>query len=372
MKPLLTKAYRRIVPDRRPKPPDLSAVRPSRPVGRVVISGMGPRGVNAWKTWPDFFYPPFAFELSLAGIETVFAMSLPELVRACETPLETVVIHVYNEDYEEFPDVAEFDRRFPKLLVFNRAELGVNLGWKDKTHRLLTARGVPMPRLADQLEPGTPIFSNERRESKARILMLRKGDELDESRYNTEYVDTRRTYGGTSYLTAIRMLCVGRELVHAFAQASPESEGGYSARGKLMPFDAGFLKAIHDDLIGRRRAEIVDLAARLGEALGPGFFSHDVVVDRETDRLLVCESGFKFDHGDFREAWHAIAAHMADCELIFSPAQAARSGAAFLSECRRHGRFVAGPDIVPQFAADGVRGQPASGGVDAACERATV
>lgn len=326
----------------RPKPPvpDLSMLRPADPVGRVVVSGLGPQGFAAGKCEPDFFFPPFVFELARSGIETVLAGTMRALLAACDTPLELAVIHVYNEDFHDFDELFGVERQVSHALVFNRAELGGILGWKDRTHALLAARGIAMPRRAEELHGGETVFSNARRGSGSPVSLVSGADRPDPSRYNVEFIDTRRSYRGTEYHITPRLMCVGREIVHSIIRCSAADSGNPSARVQVTPMDPELAQHLYSELIVKNRNELAALAAGIGDALGPGFYAHDLVVERDSGRVLVCESGFKFDSFEVRQYLKPMAARLPERELIFSPVQAARSAEAFLAECRRHGWFA--------------------------------
>jgi hypothetical protein len=58
------------------------------------------------------------------------------------------------------------------------------------------------------------------------------------------------------------------------------------------------------------------LCEKIANVFGLGFFSHDILPERETGRLLVCETGFKFDDRLYRAHLMPLAGQLAADEVL--------------------------------------------------------
>jgi hypothetical protein len=310
----------------------LAEVRPGQPRATVVVTALSPGGIDGpGKVDAAAFFPRFAACLARAGVATEIVTSLAELPAALtRTGGPAVLVHVYREVAHRIdrPEVIEAERQ--AAAVFNRAESGPIVADKLLTNELLTGCGVRMPSLTSV----GPVFSNHRQDSRAEVLVVQRISEADPSRYNTAFVDTRVAYGGRTYHTCVRLICVGGRIVHGYVRARDDAEGSPSVHAADTPLDVGLIEMLQERQVRSRMAELAAIATRVAAALGPGFYSHDVLVPADGGAALLCETGFKFTDGAYTRRLLPIAAELASHRMMFVNEQwAERSAGVFLDEC---------------------------------------
>ena len=285
------------------------------------------------KIQPVVFLPPFCAVLASHGVASHFVSTVEGL--AVRTGPRSVVVHIYREVGCDLvtPEIIDAQK---DSLIFNAPETGRVIADKMATNRLLARHGIPVPALAEGHE--SRIFSNSVSDSGARIQLLRAGAPLDPERYNTEFIDTRVRVEGKSYLTTIRLLCVDRHILHAYVRASEVSpEGRLSVHAIDTPLDPALIEHLQATLVVPRMQELADIARRLADVLGPGFYAHDLLVRRGTGEIYVCESGFKFHDWSYGNRIKPIADALPSHRIMLTPEHASRSAELFLQACRERG-----------------------------------
>ena len=96
-------------------------------------------------------------------------------------------------------------------------------------------------------------------------------------------------------------MAVGPICVAIYVRARAVSEGSPSVHNKNTPVNADLLNHLYSEIVLPGQSEILAICQRIGSRLGPGFYSHDIVPERDTGLLYVCETGFKFDDHLWRE-----------------------------------------------------------------------
>jgi hypothetical protein len=139
---------------------------------------------------------------------------------------------------------------------------------------------------------------------------------LDRSRYNTEWIDTRHEYNGRSYYVVLRAMAVGSRCVSIFVRARPADQADASVHNTDTPVDAGLWNALYQRLVTPKMQEIESLCQRIADILGLGFFSHDILPESSSGRLLVCETGFKFDDYLFRSHLMPLAGQLVSDDFL--------------------------------------------------------
>jgi hypothetical protein len=292
--PELTRAEKR-VRDRREG--ELRAIGPlpevRDPVGQVVIAALTPRAIRSrGKVEPTLFFPGFCQRLAELGHATRFVFTPADLAAAMAQP-NSILIHLYNEEniIPEPADVTEAEAA--ARLVFNGLATGQIIGKKPETNRWLSAKGVLMPSM--RLTPGSVVFSNAVATTSAPAWTVADPGDLDENRYNTEFIDTSVMFEGRRYFTTVRLLAVGRRIVHSFVGIRPADMTRPSVHGVTTPRNAALYNHAYQKLFLDRQDQMRALAVQLNKALGPGFYHHDLLVEADSDRIFLCETGYKFD-----------------------------------------------------------------------------
>lgn len=282
---------------------------PANPKAKIVIAAMGPNGLNTrGKVRPNRFFPSFCRVLAQYGIASIYVNDMAGVDRELLSfeRIPVIVIDLVNEDYD---DVDAYD--IPAALVgkpavvFNSRDTARIIRDKTRTNALFSRNNVPMPGLAG---PGSKkIFSNARVGSGKEVLLYNDLQRAREDRYNVEFVDTTVRVGDNEFYTTVRLMCIGSRLLQAFVRARDTGENNPSVHNADTPRNRDLLDYLYDILVAPRLDDYKSLARTVGDILGPGFYSHDILIDNDTGALLLCESGFKFFDLSYWETVEAIA-----------------------------------------------------------------
>lgn len=84
------------------------------------------------------------------------------------------------------------------------------------------------------------------------------------------------------------------------------------------------------------RKEIFDdIAQKLHQVLGHGFFAHDLLIDGETGAIFVCEGGFKFNDGTYTAHLDIISDKLPSHQILFPTRKFAEFSAdIFVKQCQ--------------------------------------
>ena len=281
---------------------------PSKCTGKVILVGMGPKGLKSrGKVNPRLFFPTFCRVLGLSGIASAFAVDRVSLVREIGSSggLPIILVNLAHELYDdlELYEISE-DMMGKSPIIFNSRQAAEIIMDKKRANEELSKYGILMPSLS--IERGDKVFSNARFGTKERVHLQDAAEELDNERYNTKFIDTKLEYNGKYYFTCARLMCIGPHIVQAYARASPAEEGNLSVRDVTTPRDSELINFIYKEQIERRWDEHSILAQKIAEALGPGFYAHDVLVDTNSENLLLSEAGFKFYQPTYFERFDGL------------------------------------------------------------------
>ena len=315
---------------------------PTKPRARVVIAAMGPDGLRTrGKVSPRLFFPPFCYTLGQHGIGSIYVNNIANLERELllYEGMPTVLIDLVNEDWGDL-DAYHIPSALSSQLsaVFNSRRVAEVIRDKRQANVFLSASGVPMPGMACRMKRDRKIFSNARTGSHERVVVYDNSNEVDRDRYNTEFIDTRIRYGGHVYYTTVRLMCIGSRLVQAYARARDEAENDPSVHNANTPQDREFLDHLYSVLVSRRIEEYTQLAQKIGSALGPGFYAHDILVANDSDELFLCETGFKFFDMSYWNTVRGIVDDRAFQYNVVDPETHARYAASvFIAYCTEAG-----------------------------------
>jgi hypothetical protein len=251
---------------------------------------------------PAYFLPPFERTLSALDIRSAH-YTFRQFI---ETDVQAdAAIFIYAEvRARRSPDLWKAIEQAGKaaeargILLVHGPLIGRIVADKTLTHRTLSAAGIPMPRmLSDQSVAPFEVLSNEKQATHAPVVVINPGDRLIPNRYNTELIDTRHEFSGKRYYVALRAMCVGRRCLSIFIRARPVEQRDPS----VHKVNAALLNFLYERIVVPRSAAISSLCVGIAEALGLGFYSHDILPERSTERVLLCETGFKFYDNLYRE-----------------------------------------------------------------------
>jgi hypothetical protein len=188
------------------------------------------------------------------------------------------------------------------ILIVHGPLIGRIAADKTLTHQTLSAVGIPMPRmLSDHSVAPFKVLSNEKQATHAPVMVINPGEHLLPNRYNTEWIDTVHDFKGKRYYVVLRAMCVGHHCLSIFVRARPLEQRDPSVHNTDTPMDAALLNFLYEQIVVPRSAAIASLSAGVAGALGLGFYAHDILPERSTGRVLLCETNFKFDDDLYRQ-----------------------------------------------------------------------
>jgi hypothetical protein len=306
---------------------------------KVIVTNLTTsKGAGRGKVDIPAYFPAFTEVLATAGLEVTLVDTAAELERHVASGGKSILIHLFNEE-QPLESLAEFVRPPGGVIgVFNPPSIVDVIALKPDTHRVLTSAGIAMPERVCDDAADVSVFSNSVIGSSKPVLVFPPGAKLPADRYNTRHIDTAREFEGRHYLSCIRLMCVGQELVSAMIRLRDATEGNACVHNKNTPRDPALVSYFQNALVDSRMDELRGLARAIGECLPPGFFAHDVAVEAGTERLYVFETGLKFEDYSYREHLTSISADLPrSIKQLFSGEYPRASARAFLRQCRAHG-----------------------------------
>lgn len=244
---------------------------------------------------PIRYFSSFCRVLAQCGISSVFVHGRKNLERELleSNDKSTIVINLIHEESDELDrwDTEEVLSGKTKA-IFNSLQTARIIRNKRETNLLLTQNRIPMPSL-DPV-PGEKVFSNTNIGTHDPVFVYDSAHLADQSRYNTQYIDTRVDFKENSYYSSIRLNCIGSHIVQINVRASSEAGGNPSVTGTDTPLDDELVEFIHNDRIAPRLPDFLLLAEKIESVLGPGFYTHDTLIERDTGKIYLSETGFKF------------------------------------------------------------------------------
>ncbi len=228
---------------------------------------------------------------------------------AIDDPQSYVLLH-YNELFVVQNEKVDWLRARESEIealghrILHSVEHGRVVGHKIRQNKVLTAAGVPMPRLIETGSSFETAFSNEVSNAHVPVQLVGNAAELDPDRYNTEYVDCRHEYEGEMWHVCIRAQAVGEQVLFSWVRAGREA----SVHTRDTPVNPQMIRYFHRLLITPNIGRINAIARGVKAALGVGLYAHDILPCAKTGQLFLCETNFKFYDGNHRFHMASIAA----------------------------------------------------------------
>lgn len=176
----------------------------------------------------ELFFPIFDYVLAPLNARVVSYEAIDDFLRADTNDFAGVAILVYREETDDLDAVEGGQRRIiekhPGTLIVHPVELGRILGSKVGTNRFLSKHGLPVPRIIDQAVSDEVAFSNHAHSTQQKVHLVRPGEPLDPTRYNTNFIDTTHRFNGTDYFLYIRAYAVGEVRVATYVGCRPTAE----------------------------------------------------------------------------------------------------------------------------------------------------
>ena len=289
---LLTKKHRRLERLKR----QISASVQGNLKAKIIIFNLNKDHTSAaGKVSPSTFFPPFCAVLAQCGIASIYSNDNKNIVDEINDS-KGIPIIVINLVHELHDDTNRYE--FPVQVaqnvtaIFNSYQTAGIIGDKKKANEYLSNYGISMPSMTFDLRK--KIFSNARFSSHEKVYLHDSIDEADVNRYNTEFIDTKVEYRRTKFFTTIRLMCIGSTIVQIYCRAADVENGNPSVHSADTPHDSGLMRHLCDKLVIPNVFQFQNIAKNIENALGPGFYAHDLLIDQISGDILVSETGFKF------------------------------------------------------------------------------
>ncbi len=313
---------------------------PAKVRGKVIICALSAHALkNRGKAQPNLFFPPFCRLLGQCGIATSCIIDFKGLRHELQISegVPTVLISLIHELYDELDeyDIPE-DILKKANAVFNSHRTAGIIRDKRKANETLSRQGIRMPSL--KMDEGKKIFSNARVGSAENAFVVEKFEEIDDGRYNAEFIDTRVPFEDSVYFTCVRLVCIGTRTLQIYVRARDVEENDPSVHNKDTPKNSELLEHLYRNLVAPRLEQLHALGNRIGRALGPGFYAHDVLVDNKSGHLYMCETGFKFYDSSYAKPMkNVVRGRNLQHTILDQETYAGYAGSVFLAYCAEMG-----------------------------------
>ena len=272
---------------------------PSKPSHQVIFTGFSKKGFRRNGKGGHLVIPSICRNLRKSNIATFFSICERDTLRLMKSTTPTVIINVFGEDAHQINNslVDEIENNVD--IIFNKSTVGPILADKLKSLEYLTSFDVPMP---GPPKLGMLTFENGKFGSGSKSTrLLEPCEELNDEKYNREFVDTRINFEGRSYYTSVRILCIGAKIMYAFPRARLTCQGIPNANNKSTPLDPKLINFLKKSLIDENLSQLENIANKVYGATGLAFLAHDILIDNHGSNAYLCETGFKFDDIGFRK-----------------------------------------------------------------------
>ena len=283
----------------------------------ITFVELGRREHRKGKVCRKEFIYSLSNELFKRGVETSYVKGPYRLSRATIGESYAVVA-VYNEDLfqssHEARGLIESDYRALiekaaaadyKGEIWNDLPKTSLLGSKILTHEIFKKNGIPVPeRLFGS--SSRHAFSVSAFGCHQPVDIIKPGENLPDNKINTAMIDTRVEYNGKKYYTSLRVFCLCDEVLGIYVRARPESDGDPSVHVSDTPIDGPLISHLYNTIAKPGLPQIEAIAKKAYGALGPGFYTHDLLYCANTGELLVCESGIKIGNPGYRKRFMGL------------------------------------------------------------------
>ncbi len=289
----------------------IGRLQPENPQLKVLIADLYSHPLrNRNKVDAAKFFPSFCKVLSQNGIGSIFVYDVVSMERnLLGSGGRNILINLIAEgrDNNAYNVSSCVLKNFD--FVFNPYNLAQIVGSREVTNRYLSSRGVSVPssdRRSTYNTTGRRVFSMRKTGYPNTAIILDSSDEADNENYNTEFIDTRIQFGDKIYYTSVRIMCIGTRAVKFVIRARDCSEQRPEARDANTPLNVDLIRFLYVRLVEKNLKKLLSLTVRAGTAYGPGFYAHDVVIDKDSGDPYLCETELKFFPDTFMKKFQGL------------------------------------------------------------------
>ena len=220
----------------------INRIQPVTPRAKLVIAALGPyRLKTRGKVNVRTFFPSFCRTMAQHGISCVYVKDLESLENQLSEShrMPTIVINLVHEIFDFGAYEATDSMRHRMSALFNSHRIARVIRDKEQTNAFFSQNKIPVP--SCDIERGRKVFSNAKVGTHAPVFVSDDIQNLDDARYNVQYIDTRQKFNGSEYHTSIRLMCIGPRLLQIFVRARDVKENNPSVHNADTPINRPLL-----------------------------------------------------------------------------------------------------------------------------------
>ncbi len=280
---------------------------PAAPRGFAVVTlrDLGDEGEGKPEYTRSSFFRILPKVLAAYDIEFALFRSVDDFLASASLPRQLAILVLYNEvrflkEEERYSHVLhaleERVHAHSGRAVLHSMETARTIADKARANAAYRAAGVYVPAVVTGTAAGTRrVFVNSNTSPGTQAHIAADAEAFSSADYNTEFIDTRVTWQRRPYFVSLRAMAAGRRLVGITLRTVPADSGKVAARAATTPADPDLLNHLYAAYMPWT-GQIMDVVRRLGEVLGPGLYHHDLLPEPASQKIYVCESGFKIQN----------------------------------------------------------------------------
>ncbi len=272
-------------------------IQPRKPKANVLIADFSryPPPLRCRnKVRVDRFFPHFCQRLSRHEFASVFVHDCESLQRNLRTDgTPNILINLLVEGAGNWIYTLPQHLEKSISLIFNSRRLGDIVGCRKITNTLLAEHGISVPKQNPPPSGQRKIFSLGGGYPNS-ATVTNTYEQLESGRYNVEFIDTRIAFQNKTYFTSLRMMCIGSRVVKFIIRARDCEEQRPEARDRNTPPNPNLIDHIYQKIVTSNQNRLLAMVEDIEAVYGPGFYAHDIVLDKDTGIPYLCETELKF------------------------------------------------------------------------------
>jgi len=181
------------------------------------------------------------------------------------------------------------------------------------TNEFLTKNNIKCPQIINNFtNPNDIIFQNEIIGTQTKSFIIKYSDHinLDNTKYNTKYINTLYKHKQNYYYCSIRLMCVGGDLIQILLRFRDVKEKNSNVHSKNTPLISSLINSYYEEIILPNYGHLKLLSQQIGQLFGLGFYMHDIGFSNEDKKFYVFESGMKMSDMRYFEHIKPIQKHL--------------------------------------------------------------
>lgn len=211
-----------------------------------------------------------------------------------------ILFPIYSEEIKDGVDkiadiVERYKKENPEIIVYNSPEIAKIIANKEKTH-IKFSEIVGFPRLISKesdISKGI-VFVSEKTGTCEPVQLI-QNQELNNNKYNTEFIDTSVEFGRKTYFTCIRTQVMSTpkkiSIINRCVRIRPNYESPSVHYNDTLKQDIDAITYFNTVFLTKYKNKMDKISIDLGKHLGPGFWVIDILP--KDGKVYICEAGIK-------------------------------------------------------------------------------